>query len=716
MKKLLKIIAGVIVAGVVLLIVAAVALPMLVDPQDIKNQLSTRVKAETGRDLSIPGEVKLSVFPWLGATLGEVTLGNAAGFSAPVFASTRKVDVRVKLMPLFSRRLEMDTVTVHGLTLNMERNKQGAGNWGDLATGGGAKDSDSSATPSTSGEAAGQGLAGFAIGGIDVRDGALSFTDQQAGQSWEVKNLNLTTGALTPGKAVDLELGFDLASAQPALSAQVKASASVDANADTQSARINGLNITVVAQGESLPGGSVEAKLGADLAVDGLKHSATVRNLTVNLLDLALTGALDISAFDKAPAVTGELNVAQFNPREWLKALGQSAPQTSDANALSRLSLSATLSGGPDALALKPLSVKLDESTLSGEAKVSNFAAPAVHFALQLDAIDLDRYLPPGSEAPPATPGAAASQATAAPTDSLRALDAAGTFVAGKVKVAKLNLANVKATLRAKNGLIRLSPVAADLYQGKYAGDITLDARKKVPAIALNETLSGVQAGPLLMDLQGKEPLTGTANVKAKLNARGSTPEAIKKTLSGNLGFEFLNGAIKGVNIGKMIRDARGALKGGSSNADEPAQTDFAQITGTAKVTNGVISNQDLRAKSPLLRIAGKGKASLPGETIDYKVTATVVATSKGQGGKGLGDLAGVPIPVHVTGTFTDPKYGLDMAGLGEALAKSKAKELVNAQKGKVVEKAKKKLGDSVGKILGGDNNGGGLMNKLLGN
>lgn len=716
MKKLLKIIVGVIVIGVVLVIVAAVALPMLVDPQDIKNQLSTRVKAETGRDLSIPGEVTLSVFPWLGATLGEVSLGNAAGFSSPVFASTRKVDVRVKLMPLFSRRLEMDTVTVHGLTLNMERNKQGAGNWEDLAAGGGAKDSDAPATSPTPGEAAGQGLAGFAIGGIDVRDGALTFTDQQAGQSWQVKNLNLTTGALTPGKAVDIELGFDLASAQPALAAQVKASASVDANADSQSARINALNITVVAQGDSLPGGRVEAKLGSDLALDGLKHSATVRNLTVNLLDLALTGALDVSSLDKTPAMTGELNIAQFNPRELLKALGLSAPLTSDANVLGKLSLSAKLSGGPDALALKPLNVKLDESSLSGEAKVSNFAAPAVRFALQLDAIDLDRYLPPGSDVPPATPGVAASQGTAAPTDSLRALDAAGTFVAGKVKVAKLNLANVKATLQAKNGLIRLNPISADLYQGQYAGDITLDAREKVPAIALNERLSGVQAGPLLMDLQGKEPLTGTANVQAKLNARGSTPEAIKKTLNGDLAFEFLNGALKGVNIGKMIRDAKSRLSGGSSSGEEPAQTDFAKITGTAKVTNGVVSNQDLSAQSPLLRIAGKGTASLPSETIDYKVTATVVASSKGQGGKGLDDLAGVPIPVHVTGTFAEPKYGLDMAGLGEALAKSKVKDLVDAQKDEVVEKAKEKLGDSVGKILGGDNKGGGLMNKLLGN
>jgi AsmA protein len=128
MKKLLKILAGVIAVVVVLVVVATVALSTLVDPQEIKDQLSERVKAQTGRQLTIPGEVELSVFPWLGATIGAVKLGNAAGFSSPVFASSSKIDVRVKLMPLFSRRVEMDTVTVHGLALHLERNGKGANN------------------------------------------------------------------------------------------------------------------------------------------------------------------------------------------------------------------------------------------------------------------------------------------------------------------------------------------------------------------------------------------------------------------------------------------------------------------------------------------------------------------------------------------------------------------------------------------------------------
>ena len=90
-----------------------------------------------------------------------------------------------------------------------------------------------------------------------------------------------------------------------------------------------------------------------------------------------------------------------------------------------------------------------------------------------------------------------------------------------------------------------------------------------------------------------------------------------------------------------------------------------------------------------------------------------MVGTSKGQGGKELQDLQGVKIPLKVSGTFSEPKYGLDVSALGEALAKSKvkdvlkggnAKELLKGDKTKAVESVKKKLkdGDAVKGLLKG--------------
>jgi AsmA protein len=710
MKKLLKIVGIAVLVTLLLLVGAAVALPLLVDPEDIKAQLSARVKEHTGRELSIPGEVELSVFPWLGASLGEVSLGNAEGFRAPVFASTSKVDVRVKLMPLLDRRVEMDTVVVHGLTLNLERNKQGDTNWGDLAAGGGAASAPAGGAPAPGSAPApggeqGSALAALSIGGLDVRDGTLSYTDAQAGQAYTVRNLTLKTGTLSlaPGQSQDLELGFDLNSANPPLDGRVTATVSVSVDQSANTAAISGLDLNGEFTGDTLPGGALSVKLGADAQMDLGKHTLAVRNLRLQVVDLVATGTLDASGLDKAPAYSGELNLAEFNPRKLIEGLGQTAPVTADPGALARASLDAKFSGSADAVSVEPLQLTLDESTVTGKAGVSNLARPAVRFALALDAIDLDRYLPPGQEASAASPGAAAGGAAGAlPLDTLRALDVAGSVKAGKLEVAKLDLTDVTATINAKDGLVRLSPMAAKLYQGSYAGSITLDARKTTPTLAVDEKIAGVSIEPLLTDLQGEAArISGTAEASAKLTAAGTDPESIKKTLNGNLAFVLRDGAVKGYDIAQMIRNAKSYL-GKDVAYDANSKTDFAEIKGTATVTDGVVSNPDLSAKSPLLRVDGNGQASLPAETVDYRVRATLVASSKGQGGKDVDELAGVPLPIHITGTFSDPKPRPDFEALMQGAVAAKGKELIEQQKGKVSEKVKESLGDKAGDVLKG--------------
>ncbi len=679
MKKFIKIIAIMLAVVVVLIGAAAVVAPMLINPEDIKAELSAKVKEQTGRELNIPGEVSFSVFPWLGIKLGAVQLGNAQGFSDAQFASVEKVNVRVKIMPLLQSRLEMDTVSLHGLSLNLERDERGHSNWDDLA----GKGKDHDRDKDDHGGGAGDGMAALAIGGLDVKNANLSFKDVQAGQAFAIKKLHLTTGPVRLGEPLDIDLGFDLNSANPPMTGVVTGSARVDVNPDAQQVKLSGLQINAELKGKTLPGGAASVKLGADATMDGRQQRLDISKLQLSALDLIVNGALTLKEMNKGGQLAGELQVAEFNPRDLLKALAQPELDMADDKAMTRVSLKTSLSGTRKSISLKPLNIKLDDSTLTGDLHIVDISRTALRFALVLDQIDVDRYLPApeeGNTTPAATPGAAAGKAAELPMETLRGLDIDGTFKAGKVKVAKLNIADVSLRLKADKGLIRLNPIAAKLYEGGYQGNIALDARKATPRVSLDEKLTKVQIGPLLKDLQDEDMLTGTANMSAKLTATGTAPEAIKRSLNGNLAFQFLDGQINGINLAQMIRDAKASILGGSSTqTDEPRKTDFAEIKGTARVKNGLVMNPDLSAKSPLLRLTGKGKASLPTENIDYKATATVVATSQGQGGKDLQDLAGVPIPVHITGTFSDPKYGLDMAALGQALVTSKAKDLTKA-------------------------------------
>jgi AsmA protein len=691
MKSVFKIVAIIVAGAVALLVVAAIVLPFVVDPNDYKGEIIAAVKDKTGRDLSIDGDIALTVFPWLGVELGTLEVSNATGFSESVFARTEKVNVRVKLFPLLSRRLVMDTVTVHGLTLNLGRDAKGRSNWDDLAQKSAGDAGTGSSTGTTTGGTDGGTAAGaFALGGIDIRDARLSWEDAGKGQRYDVKNLSVKTGALAPGAPVDVSVGLDVEVGEPRIAGRLTLDGTLEADPESQVARLSNLNLQGDFTGEQLPGGKASVNLRADVLHDGVNKRIAVDNLALKVLDLLLTGDLQVEDFDGAPTLKGALSVAEFNPREILRALGEPL-ETADPKALTRASLQASIGGGPNRIIVKPLTVKLDDSTLVGEVGVTDMESQALRFELTLDAMDADRYLPPakeGGEPSGATPGTAASGAAGAgaagaPHEALRTLDVAGSMRIGKLKVAKLNMSDVTATVKARNGLIRLHPISASLYEGGYKGDIALDARGKEPRVALNEILSGVQAGPMFKDLQGQDRITGEGNISVTLRAVGADAEAIKRTLNGEAAFAFTDGAVKGVNIGRMIREASARLKGRKlPPEEEELQTDFSEMRGTVQLTNGLASNNDLVVSTPLLRIGGKGKADLPTEKVDYLVTATVVATAKGQGGEDLSDLAGIPIPIRVTGSFQKPKYTLDFSSLSEAVAKSKAKDVIEEKIG----------------------------------
>lgn len=702
MKQLFKGLAWLVGLVVVVLVAAVVLVPMLVDPADYKAEIAAAAKEHTGRDLSIEGDLSMTVFPWLGVKVGKVSLGNARGFADVPFAATERVEIRVEVKPLlFERRLVMDTVTVHGLMVNLERNAKGQANWEGLSGKGAAQ------TGSSSGrDAGGLALAGVSLGGLDLRDASFSMKDAAAGQDIRVSGINLRTGPLTPGHAVEVEADLKLALSKPAISGTLAVAAVVTADAAGKLINLSGLRVTTDLEGASLPGTRLEAALSADVAVDTASGSAKVAGLVLDAVGLSLKGDLVASGLNAEPSVKGQLEVAQFDLRSVLNSLGIEPPVTADEAVLKAVSATAGLSVSARAGELSPLVVRLDDTTIKGTAGVADLAAMAIRFDLNADRIDVDRYLPPAAQGegrPAATPGAAATQL---PLEAVRGLDVVGRLAVGELRLSKLTMREVAAAMSAQGGVAKLSPVSARLYEGTYKGNVVVDARKETARLSVDETLGGVKVAPLLTDLRGDAPISGTATVSLKATAAGNDIEALKKSLDGAGRFEFADGAINGINVAAMIRDAKAKLTGGSAGADAPQRTDFSVMGGSFGITDGLVNNPDFAAKSPLLRVTGKGTANLVSEAIDYRTTISVVATAKGQGGKELADLAGVDVPLKVGGTFSQPSYGLDEEALIKALASGKLEGVVGDQKAKVEAAVKDKLGAAAGgeasKLLGG--------------
>jgi AsmA protein len=554
-KKTLKILGLTLAALFGLVIAAAIILPFVFDPNQYKDEVIRLVKDKTGRDLKIEKKIGWSFFPRLGVEAGGLELANAAGFGKEPFAKIDAAGVHVEFLPLFSGRIAVDTVFLHGLTLNLAKNAAGKNNWEDLA----AKETASAKTvPEKEKKEPGKpSLEGLSVGRLDIRRANINWQDASAGSTLAVRNLELSTGRFVSGEPFDLRLGFELAR-------------------------------------------------------------------------------------DKAAPI--------------------------------KAALQSRLTASPDTLKLAKLDLKVDDSRLTGSMEIHNFASPAVRFELALDKIDLDRYLaadkPAGKPVAGAAKGApAAEQPVELPLSTLRSLDINGKFRIQEMKALGLRSKDAHIQLHAKNGLIAFGPNQAKLYGGSYRGETVVDVRGKTPQVKLDEKLEQVQVGPLLKDMNLFGRYTGTGNIGLKLTAQGFDANQIKKTLNGTAAIAFHDGKIEGMDLIKLIEQAR-ALRDATRGkpvavkAKEGDATVFKSLTANVRVVNGVAQNDDLVLDGANLRATGRGMADLTRETLDYRLKVTLAEGT---------DRRGTTVPVIIAGTFANPSYNVDF---GELLKQEAEKQI----------------------------------------
>ncbi|MCG2634976.1 MAG: AsmA family protein [Gammaproteobacteria bacterium] len=693
MKALFKILAGLLLLLVVILVAAIVVIPMVVDPNDFKPQISEQVKKATGRDLTIEGDISLSVFPWLGLELGHTTLSNHAAFGAEPMLEIGQAGVRVKLMPLLQKELIVDRLKLDGAVVRVGRLTDGTTNWSDLAAAGGADEAGEEKTESDRDEAA--ALAGLAIGGLDVTSARLIWDDAQSGSRYELAALNLVSGEMRVGRPIDLDLNFNLESSAPAIAGAVALTTQVTFDPDRANYLLKGLLFKADLKGETLPGGALALKLQADVEADLAADAATLSDLQLELFDLALSGDAAITGLQSAPMVEGQFKLADLNPRTLLKTLGQVVPDTADSRVLNRLGAEFSLNASADKAELSELLLRVDDSILKGSLSVSNFAAPASRFDLALDQIDLDRYMPPASEAPKSEGGTGEAEPVnlVAALAPVATLDLQGTLKAGQLMVSGLTLSDLVLSIKARGGVARLAPLSAKLYDGTLDGRVTVDASTNRPVLSLQQTLSGVQIAPLVKDLADNERVSGVANISVDLSGAGRSSDDLLADLDGNLKFSVVDGKLNGINIDRDICRARGALKalqGGAAESCDPSpDSHFSNMRGSAVVTNGVVQNQDLliqqvrAAGKGYLQITGGGSVNLPKQTLDYRLEAARAEEVTDAAGVATLQIKGNAIPVRVSGSLESPSIRPDVAGV-------------------VKEKAKTKLFEALGGVLGG--------------
>ena len=361
--------------------------------------------------------------------------------------------------------------------------------------------------------------------------------------------------------------------------------------------------------------------------------------------------------------------------------------------------LAITVQGAADASAQQAhwaLKGQINGNPYTSEGKAILATTPmTLNAAARFDSLDLNRLLPPSATAPAASgPSSGGSTAADTPIDlsALRSLQGKFDLKIGQFAYQTYRLSDLVFAATLEGGMLRVSQLSGKGWGGSFVANAFADARASRVALAGNA--SGVNVNALLKDVAQKDILEGTGRVVLDVDSAGRSVNELKSRLQGKAALQLRDGAIKGVNLAKSLRQARATLglKGGDEvqKANRTEKTDFSELSATFAIREGVASNNDLDMKSPFLRLGGDGALDIGKGRIDYTARATVTGTSKGQDGADLAALKGLTIPVHLTGPFDAMDWRIRWSAIA-------AQALKTEVGGKLEQQAKDRLRDKLG-------------------
>lgn len=285
-------------------------------------------------------------------------------------------------------------------------------------------------------------------------------------------------------------------------------------------------------------------------------------------------------------------------------------------------------------------------------------ARPRLQAQASFGELDLDALLPPRAKPAAATkpPPSKGGPAVDTPVDlaALRSLDGRITLQAGTLRYAPYVLRNLKATATLDNGRLDLNPLSFTTWDGSLTARVQANAAA-AQSMALQAQAQGIDIATALKDVAQSDLLEGHGQLQLDLRTGGRSLQALKSALDGSARLQLHDGAVRGFNLAKALRQFKAALtmqQDAVSQARQTEKTDFSELSASFQFTNGIGTSRDLDLKSPFLRLGGEGQVNLPASTLDYTVRASVINTSKGQGGADLAALDGVTVPVRLQGPF----------------------------------------------------------------
>jgi AsmA protein len=322
------------------------------------------------------------------------------------------------------------------------------------------------------------------------------------------------------------------------------------------------------------------------------------------------------------------------------------------------LSAKAQVRANGAVLAINGLSGALDGMAFSGWASADLASKPLLKVDLDFQRLDIGtppRRRPAASQ--PAKPWSNEPVNLA----GLNYVDAEIRISAAELNIGDARVAPAAVDAALDSGVLKAQFSHLGVYGGEADGEVTIDVSASTPNYILRSDLAGVRALPLLSSLADFDKIDGKLQAKYALRSSGSSQRAIISGLSGTAFAVFKDGAIRDLNVAKMIRSlTSGTLSGWQQGRDQT--TDLTQLSASFRIEQGQAATTDLALVGPLVRMTGSGTVDLAAKGLAFRVEPKLVMTTEGQGS--AANPVGLGIPIAIEGPWAEPRIYPDIAGM----------------------------------------------------
>ncbi len=645
MKKSLKTILLIIFVLALLAFAGMIIAVTTINPNKYKPQIESWLSNQTGYNLKINGKLGWEIFPTPTIHATNLVFMNPGQKNTLPVAKIGALDVRVKLMPLFTGDLRFAVGHLHfrNADFNLVRLPSGKHNWDNVGS--------NQPNPSN----------------INVQNSTITWKNDQDNKDFRFTNVNFS---IEPSKThhYPVKYSFNIIRANPAIKAHFAGTATA-----TLEFHQHYYQFSKIKMSGQLTNFRQTLQKALPLGYEGTiiinypKQTIKTNRFKMRIGNSISQGNLNISDFDHTPHLTGSIDVLPFDMRIMLNQLGiQNLPRNPRALQLAKAKFQFNMT--KDFIKLNNIAGQIDNSSFYGNFALSRFNQSLLDFDLRVNRLDLDSYLS-GTPTPNKQAVLPVSYADSNAMPDLtfwKKLSGNGHILINKFYYHRLPFTNLQGSMSAKLGIIDINSLTASLYSGTMQANCNLNLRGHTPQHKMQFTINKVRLGPVLKDLTNTNKLSGRISTAFSLSGSGWFNRNLVSSLNGHGRLNIVGGRIEDINLNQLIHNKQPIVS--HLLAQTKTTTNLQQLTASFGINQGIMKNDDLTIHATDFSATGAGSLNWVNLMLNYNIKANILNEPQ---------LKHLTVPITLKGNVMDPNIQINYANIGQQLLAQQLQDIV---------------------------------------